>query len=64
MGGEDFAYYLLKKPGCFFFVGSHPLNSPIFLPHHNSAFDIEEEPTLVLGASIWVQLIEDLMVKQ
>jgi metal-dependent amidase/aminoacylase/carboxypeptidase family protein len=62
MGGEDFAFYLLNKPGCFFFVGSHPTDSDVFLPHHNGAFNIEEEPTLALGASVWVQLAEDLLI--
>jgi len=23
MGAEDFSYYLLQRPGCFFFVGVH-----------------------------------------
>ena len=36
MGGEDFAYYLQKVPGCFFFVGSAPNEKELFeTPHHS-----------------------------
>jgi len=62
MGAEDFAYYTQLKPGCFFFVGSHPENSVVHLSHHNESFDIEEDPTLLIGASIWVQIIQDLLI--
>ncbi len=40
MGGEDFAYYLQKVPGAFFFFGAGD-NCPY--PHHHPAFDIDEE---------------------
>lgn len=55
MGAEDMSYYLQKVPGCFFFVGSAPEGEPI--PHHSSHFDINEEALLV-GSSIWVELVE------
>ncbi len=62
MGGEDFSYYLQKVPGCFFFVGSAPRDrKPGEVPHHCSHFDIEEKALLV-GSSIFVQLIEDLLI--
>ena len=62
MGGEDFSYYAQKIPGCFFFVGSAP-NDQEFLtvPHHCSHFDIDENALLV-GSSIFVQLIEDQLI--
>lgn len=60
MGGEDFAYYLQKIPGCFFFVGSDPeAGEPMSVPHHCSHFDFDER-ALAVGSSIFVQLIEDL----
>ena len=63
MGGEDFSYFLREKPGCFFFVGSSPLNrEPLSVPHHCSHFDIDERALLV-GSSVFVQLIEDLLIK-
>jgi amidohydrolase len=62
MGGEDFAYYLQQVPGCFFFIGSAPVDrEPMSVPHHCSHFDIDERALLV-GASVWVQLVEDLLM--
>jgi len=58
MGGEDFSYFLKKVPGCFFFLGSNPDNKPMNTPHHCSHFNINEN-ALIVGASIFVQLIED-----
>ncbi|MBT3217383.1 MAG: amidohydrolase [Candidatus Marinimicrobia bacterium] len=63
MGGEDFSYYAQKVPGCFFFVGAAPKNQPFqSVPHHCSHFDIDEEALLV-GASVFVQVVEDLIGK-
>lgn len=62
MGGEDFSYYAQKIPGCFFFVGSAPENRPFrSVPHHCSHFDIDERALLV-GASVFVQIIEDQLL--
>jgi len=58
MGGEDMSYYLQKVPGCFLFVGSAP--DGLRVPHHSSHFDINEEALLV-GSSVWVQLVEDVL---
>nr|WP_172370237.1 M20 family metallopeptidase [Sporosarcina jiandibaonis] len=52
MGGEDFAYYLEKVPGTFFFTGARPENP---YPHHHPKFDFDENAMLiaakVLGAA-------------
>ncbi len=52
MGGEDFAYYLEKVPGTFFFTGARPEDD---YPHHHPRFDIEESAMLtaakILGAA-------------
>lgn len=52
MGGEDFAYYVEKVPGTFFFTGARPENP---FPHHHPKFDIDENAMLiaakVLGAA-------------
>lgn len=61
MAAEDFSYFLLERPGCFFFVGSSPGGLPTQFPHHSPQFDIVED-SLVVGASVFVQLIEDVMV--
>jgi len=61
MGGEDFSYYLQKVPGCFFFVGSAPdKNNILSTPHHCSHFDIDER-SLLIGASVYVNLIENIL---
>jgi len=62
MGGEDFSYFLQKVPGCYFLVGSAPKDHELLsVPHHCSNFDIDERALLV-GGSIYVQLIDDLLI--
>ena len=61
MGGEDFSYYLQKIPGCFFFVGSAPNDQKLFeTPHHCSHFTMDEKALLV-GPSIYLNLVDDLL---
>ena len=61
MGGEDFSYYLQKVPGCFFFVGSAPNKNQVFeTPHHCSHFTMDENALLV-GTSVYMNLIEDIL---
>ena len=61
MGGEDFAYYLQKVPGCFFFVGSAPNEKELFeTPHHCSHFNMDEK-ALLIGSSVYLNLIDDIM---
>ncbi|MEN1970252.1 M20 family metallopeptidase [Lentibacillus sp. N15] len=40
MAGEDFAYYMLERPGAFFFTGAQKGDDPY--PHHHPKFDINE----------------------
>lgn len=40
MGGEDFSYYLLEKPGAYFFTGAQIVGNAY--PHHHPKFDIDE----------------------
>ena len=63
MGGEDFSYFLDEVPGCYFLVGSAPKDrEPLSVPHHCSHFDIDERALLV-GSSVYLQLIDDLLMK-
>tara|TARA_B100001250_G_C19518578_1_gene664958 strand:- start:167 stop:787 length:621 start_codon:yes stop_codon:yes gene_type:complete len=63
MGGEDFSYYGQHVPACFFFIGSLPKHKKTMsIPHHCSHFDIDEN-ALLIGSSIFVSLIEDLLIK-
>jgi amidohydrolase len=62
MGGEDFSFYGDHVPACFFFIGSAPENhKPMSIPHHCSHFDIDEKALLV-GSSVFIQLIEDRLL--
>ena len=64
MGGEDFSYYLQKIPGCFFFVGSAPNKQKLFeTPHHCSHFNMDERALLV-GPSIYLNIIDKVLGAQ
>ena len=42
-GGEDYAYYLMEKPGAYFQVGMADPERPITSsPHHNCHFMLDE----------------------
>lgn len=43
LGGEDFAYFSLERPGCFFRVGTRNEERGIVWGHHHPRFDVEEE---------------------
>ena len=38
--GEDFAYFLEARPGCFFMLGGAPADGPTV--HHTPGFRIDE----------------------
>lgn len=42
MGGEDFAYYLQKTPGCFFLVGVEPLDRAEYPSLHTEKYDFTD----------------------
>lgn len=52
MGGEDFAHYLQRVKGTFFFTGAMPLNTPIAYPHHHPKFDIDENAMLIAAKTL------------
>lgn len=48
LGGEDFSYYLLEKPGSFFSVGmADPQHIAKAAPHHNCRFQLDERGLLI-----------------
>jgi amidohydrolase len=51
MGGEDFAFFLERVPGCFVFVGSRNEARGLCHPHHSPRFDFDEA---ALGHSVRV----------
>jgi len=52
MGGEDFSYYTLAKPGAYFFTGAQPEGEEY--PHHHPKFDIDER-ALPIAAKTLIQ---------
>jgi amidohydrolase len=49
MGAEDFSYFLLERPGAFYFVGSANDERGLTWGHHHPRFDIDEA---VLGIGV------------
>jgi len=63
MGAEDFSFFLLEKPGCYFVIGNgdgahrgegHGAG-PCML--HNPSYDFNDD-LIPLGGSMWVRLVE------
>jgi amidohydrolase len=57
MGGEDFAYFLEQRPGCFFNVGTRNEERGLVWAHHHPRFDIDEA-ALPLGIEMMVGVVE------
>ncbi|MGA8054333.1 MAG: M20 aminoacylase family protein [Burkholderiales bacterium] len=63
LGAEDFAYFLLEKPGCYVVIGNgegdhresgHGLGACVL---HNPNYDFNDD-VIPLGATYWVRLAE------
>lgn len=59
-GGEDFAFYLEKKPGCFGFVGCRNPEIGADYPHHSEHFNVDES-VLANGAATYAQYAIDFL---
>ncbi len=57
MGGEDFASFLERVPGCFFFVGTRNEERGLTWAHHHPRFDIDEDG-LPIAVAMFVALTE------
>jgi len=55
MGGEDFAYYLEKIPGCFFFLGGCPPGQATYHSLHSNLYDFPDA-TLSTGMRMFLSL--------
>lgn len=53
-GGEDFAYYIQDKPGCFAFIGCADPDKKTDFAHHHECFDVDES-VLADGAALYAQ---------
>lgn len=58
MGGEDFAYYIIDKPGAYFFTGAKKDG----FPHHHPMFDFDEK-AMPLAAKSLVKVYFDYQTK-
>ncbi len=61
MVGEDFAYFLEARPGCFFLLGGAPQGPPVV--HHTAEFRVDERcleiGLRVMTAAVWRLLLAD-----
>ncbi|QZA32214.1 amidohydrolase [Hydrogenibacillus sp. N12] len=60
MGGEDFAYYLQKVPGTFFFTGAGNAGVGAEYPHHHPRFDIDERAMLIAAKALVTAAVDAL----
>jgi amidohydrolase len=58
MGGEDFSYMLLKRPGAYVFLGQGGAAGGCFL--HNAHYDFNDE-VIPLGAGYLAALVEEAL---
>ena len=54
-GGEDFAWFLERIPGCYLFIGVRNEQAGQCWPHHHGCFDIDEK-ALVNGTALLAQI--------
>ncbi|MCF8208607.1 MAG: amidohydrolase [Rhodoferax sp.] len=55
-GSEDFAYYLLHRPGCFLRLGNGEAGAML----HNPKYDFNDS-NLTIGAAYWTRLVEKFL---
>ena len=60
MGGEDFSYFLDKKPGSYLYIGQHDENHKAHL--HTTRYDFHDN-LLPLGVNFWVELVKKFFNK-
>lgn len=62
MGGEDFAYYVQKIPGLFYFIpaGAHPEGENY--PHHHPKFEIDQK-CLMLGLETILTIVNHYVIE-
>jgi amidohydrolase len=60
MGGEDFAYFLNKKPGSYLYIGQKDQNHKCNL--HTTDYDFNDN-LLPIGVNFWVDLVKKFFEK-
>lgn len=59
-GGEDFAYFIQDKPGCFAFIGCANAEIGTDFPHHHECFNVDES-VLADGSALYAQYALDFL---
>ena len=60
MGGEDFSYFLNKKPGSYLYIGQKDENHKAHL--HTTKYDFNDN-LLPVGVNFWVDLVKSFFAK-
>lgn len=60
MGGEDYAYFLLDRPGAMFQVGTKNEERGLVWGHHHPRFDIDEESLAIALETMTVTVLKYL----
>ncbi|KAA9017676.1 M20 metallopeptidase family protein [Niallia endozanthoxylica] len=60
MAMEDFAYYVIERPGAFFLVGGMNQEIQATYPHHHPKFDVDERSMLQIG-KMFISLVFDYL---
>lgn len=60
MGGEDFSYYLQRRPGAFLWLGGRAADEETLYNNHNPKFDVDES-SLLLGTAIHINLVHNYL---
>ena len=64
LGGDDFAEYILKVPGCYAYFGTgNPSKEGTTAAHHDSKFDIDED-ALIQAVSLYTFYALDYLNQQ
>jgi len=63
MGGEDFAYFLQKVPGAYYFLGGGNVKKGINSANHSPTFDVDES-TLYTGAKVLKEAAMEILNKE
>jgi amidohydrolase len=58
MGGEDFAFYLEKIPGCFFLIGVEPPGGGPYPTLHSDRYDFTDA-ALAVGMRMFLELVRN-----
>jgi amidohydrolase len=63
MGGEDFAFYLQRVPGCFVLIGVRPPERSEYPSLHSDRFDFADD-ALAVGVRMFVELARGFAARQ